>query len=503
MYHVWQTFVRPVARSGAVLLVLLLAGGCTTYSTKMANLRPQLTAGDYEGALLTVEEEAGKKDQLLLYLERGLILHYADRHGESNEAFAAAERMADDLYTKSVSEGAASLISNDNAISYRARPFEMAMVPYYKALNYIYLGDRDAAQVEARRAGLQLRKYVAATLKGIRDEDADDLLRTGNNAFLHYFSGMLYDWDGEINDAYVSYRNAATAFQLNHGLLALDIPPSLAADLARLANRLGFQTELAELRKQCPAVFEHEDGARIDHSPSTPAQYESGVANAGWQSGHGEVALFLETGYVARKTEIRFDFPIFEGEAYNDPNYWSWQIYAGMGNMQALVHGRKIEYWVSVAAPELQDAPGPITGVRVAAHMVDEQPADVQVASARISTLSREARVTFDAEKASIFFKTILRGLTKYLASRGAEKAGGGWAKLAANIFGAVTESADTRSWLTLPENLELVRMSLPAGVYDLEVDILGPRGQILMTRTVPGVDVRAGDWTFLSRRVF
>lgn|GEM_PF-499341 len=488
----------PAARLGALLLLLLLSGGCTTYSAKMADLRPQLSSADYENALKTVEDETGSKDRLLYYLERGIILHYADRHGESNEAFAAAERTAEDLYTKSVSEGAASLISNDNAISYRARPFEMAMVPYYKAFNYIYLGDRSAAQVEARRASLMLRAYITATLKGIREEDHGDLPRIGNSAFLNYFSGMLYDWDGEINDAFVSYRNAAMAFQQNHDLLHLEVPHSLAGDLTRLAGRLGFSAELAELKKQCPVVFPAGGDATIETGPSRPDQYEEAVANAGWKPGYGEVALFLETGYVANKTEIRFDFPIFESVAYDDPNYWSWEIYAGLGNMQAMVHGRKVEYWVSVAAPQLDDKPGQIRGVRVSAGV-----AGTHVRGARISRLSREARITFDSEKPSIMFKTILRGLTKYLASRGAEEAGGSWAKLAANLFGAATESADTRSWLTLPDNLDLVRLSLPAGVYDLEVEVLGPRGRVLMTRTLPGVEVRAGDWTFLSRRAF
>src|SRR5690606_8924501 len=121
-------------------------------------------------ALATIERHGGSKDQVLVFLERGLILHYADRWRESNEAFAAAERLADELYTKSVSEGAFSLLANDGAISYRARPYELAMVPYYKALNYAYLGLRDEAQVEARRASLQMARYVDATLGGIRAE---------------------------------------------------------------------------------------------------------------------------------------------------------------------------------------------------------------------------------------------------------------------------------------------------------------------------------------------
>jgi len=200
----------------------------------------------------------------------------------------------------------------------------------------------------------------------------------------------------------------------------------------------------------------------------------------------------------AAKTQIRFDFPVFEGEAYSDGAFWAWQIYAGLGNMQALVAGRKIEYWVSVAAPELQDTQGPIGAVTVAAA-----DADADAEGNRVENLSRQARITFDAEKPTIFFKTILRGLSKYLASRGAKKAGGDWAGWAANIFGAVTESADTRSWLTLPADVQLVRLTLPAGTHDLVVRLTDRKGRDMSSQTIAGVEVRAGDWTFLSRRVF
>ena len=473
---------------------LVLFGGCATYSAKFADLKPELVSGQFDAALQTVEKESGSKDRLLYYLERGMILHYADRFAESNEAFAAAERTADDLYTRSVSEGALSLISNDSAISYRARPYEMAMVPYYKAFNYIQLGQREEAQVEARRASLQLSKYVDATLQGVRAEDRGSLEQIRNNAFLLYFSGLLYDWDGEINDAFIAYRNAATAYQQNLAVLGVQIPPTLAGDLERVGRRLGFADELEQVRAACPDVFQGAEAAAAD-APATPEQYE---AQVGWQDGRGQVALFLETGFVAYKTQARFDFPVFASEAYDDPDYWSWQVYAGMGNLQAFSKGRKVEYWVSVAAPELQDQPGTLGGARVSAGVGGSH-----ARTADICNLSREARLTFDAEKPTIFFKTILRGLTKYLASRGAEKAGGGWARLAANVFGAVTESADTRSWLTLPGNVHLARLSLPAGTYDLQVELLDRQGRALRTMTIPAVEVRAGDFTFLNRRVF
>ena len=314
-----------------------------------------------------------------------------------------------------------------------------------------------------------------------------------NNAFLLYTSGMLYDWDGELNDAFIAYRNAAAAYQHNRTALGLEIPASLARDLERVGRRIGFRAELEQLRQACPDVFAELPAP--DGEVMTPEAYEEAVR---WQPGTGEVVLFLEEGFVSARTQVRFDFPIFASEAYEDGDYWAWQIYAGLGNMQALVAGRKIEYWVSVAAPEMQDTPGRLGSVRVTAGT-----AGGHARGYRAENLSRSARITFDAEKPTILFKTILRGLTKYLASREAKKAGGDWAGLVANIFGAATESADTRSWLTLPADVHLVRLSLPAGVHDLQVEMVDREGRSLGTRTIGDVEVVGGDWIFVSRRLF
>lgn len=486
--------LRPWPLAILIVGLVLPLAGCATYSAKLSTLRPDLVDGNYDKALQTVEEQSGDKDRLLYHLERGMLLHFADRWTESNDAFADAERLADDLYTKSVSEGVISLLMNDTANSYRARPFELAMVPYYKALNYIYLGQRDEALVEARRSSEMLARYVDTTLKSIRKEDSAELAMTRNDAFMLYFAGMLYDWDGDLNDAFIAYRNAASAFEANEAVLDIGIPASLAEDLRRVAARMGFPEELEEIRKSCPRVFA-DPGDPADGSPATPAGYEAAAA---WQPGHGEVVLLLEEGFVSQKTQARLDLPIFEGETYNDPDYWSWELYNGMGEMHALTTGRKVEYWMSVAFPQMVDQPRSFSGARISAGL-----AGTHAVTREVENLGRAARISFDAEKPTIFFRTILRGLTKYLATRGVRQKTGTLGGLAANLFGSVTETADTRSWLTLPRAIHLARLNLPPGTYDLSVELLDSRGRTLDSRTVSGVEVRAGDWTFVSQRVF
>ncbi|MCK7580704.1 MAG: hypothetical protein MZV65_37080 [Chromatiales bacterium] len=49
-----------------------------------------------------------------------------------------------------------------------------------------------------------------------------------------------------------------------------------------------------------------------------------------------------------------------------------------------------------------------------------------------------------------------------------------------------LTERADTRSWLTLPHDIQLARLPLPPGAYVVRVDFLGDGDQVIGTREYP-----------------
>lgn len=464
--------------------LVVLAAGCATYATKLADLRPQLSGGAYEQALGTVDKGTRGKDALLADLERGMILHHAGQPAASNAAFAAAERAAEELYAASISEGALSLFTNDLATSYRARPFEMAMVPYYRALNYLALADREGALVEARKASLLLARYVDATLAGLERGPIDDLGRTRNDPFLLYFSGMLYDWDGEANDAFIAYRNAASAYQDLHGLLDLQIPPWLAADLERTAAWLGFADEIEHLRAVCPAVF----AAARESEPAAAAAERGGH--------HGEVVLLVEVGFVPDRQQVRLDLPILESDAYEDRALWAWDLTARAAGAPLPVDVGQISYWLSIAVPTLRETPSAVRQVRAAA------PGLAPVVAAAVHHPAAVARLTFAAEQPTVMFRTVLRGLAKYLAAQQADRQGR-FLGVLANVVGSATEVADTRCWLTLPERIHLVRLQLPEGEHDLSLDLLDGQRRPLASLEVPGVVVRGGDWTFLSYRGF
>ena len=100
---------------------------------------------------------------------------------------------------------------------------------YYRALNYIALGLPQEATVEARKSAARLDLWA---------RESGPLLR--QDAFLQYFTGLLFESQREVNDAVVSFRNAAHRYDEYtdaHGFLA---PSWLREDYYAAASHLGL-----------------------------------------------------------------------------------------------------------------------------------------------------------------------------------------------------------------------------------------------------------------------
>ncbi|MFX8660939.1 hypothetical protein ABTM16_20055, partial [Acinetobacter baumannii] len=81
--------------------------------------------------------------------------------------------------------------------SYMGEDFERFMIHYYKALNYLYLHEPDGARVEARRITLSNNALEDKTRsKNKYQEDAFSLI----------VQGLIYELNGEPNNAFISYR---------------------------------------------------------------------------------------------------------------------------------------------------------------------------------------------------------------------------------------------------------------------------------------------------------
>lgn len=273
--------MRPASLTGLLLAGLLL-GGCASrwqdlfvsYSDQMVPLRNQLLLGHAAEALPKVRESTPGDDTYVLdQLEKGRIAWLAGQDGVSKQGFAAADsRLAwEDSQAKyRLSHGlaqAGSLLTNDQTMAYRAPDYERTMLHHYLALNYLQRGDAEGALVEVRRANQVQERALKARADEVRkakekSEEAEaegemrQLMSRGapeldrligqvkngfQNAYTFYFSGVLYEAAGDLNDAWVDYQRGYQIAPDNQ---------SLQDALLRLARLRGSSDELKETEKK-------------------------------------------------------------------------------------------------------------------------------------------------------------------------------------------------------------------------------------------------------------
>jgi hypothetical protein len=448
---------------GAALAVgAFLPTGCATHARQRAAMEQAMARGDYAAALAELDKRHPDPQDVLYRLDRGILHHYLGRYDESNDEFEAAEIRIEDLYTRSVSRAAVSLLTSDVVIPFDGAPFERALIHYYRTLNYVYDDNLEDALVECRKANLLLATLAEET-EGEETTYQDD-------AFLQYLTALLYEDAGEWNDAWVSLRGAETAFARYDSVFGVAPPPMLGTDLRRLARDLGYLDEYEQYRARYP-----------DACDTLP-------------SGCGEVVFLFENGRAPIKEEIDFTLPILKGERdrYHDRDEFA-RILAN--RYQGYVYeAAELEYLLRVAIPQIQPRPPLI------------RHAEVRVGDATAGTVVVEDVAALSAAALSeampkILVKTVLRGVTKYLGTRWVEKKTGKIGGILANLLTAASERADTRGWISLPNDIQMARLTVPAGEHKVSLRFLDARGDIVATAETGSIVVEPGRRAYLSWR--
>jgi hypothetical protein len=136
-----------------------------------------------------------------------------------------------------------------------------------------------------------------------------------------------------------------------------------------------------------------------------------------------------------------------------------------------------------------------------------------KIRSTRVPQQSVKSRTLFSVEETAIReLKGKLAGIiAKKLAGVAVKEAiGAGVAKATDSKFAGaflsfflhLTDKADLRSWSTLPANLQIARLALPAGRHDIELDMVDAFGGGTQTGTRwPGVEIKQGKIAFLNYR--
>ena len=440
-----------------LFLSLLLSVGCGSVATKKGFYEPitaELQDGNFQAAAQRIEAAKAKnkyekKDRFLYYADAGLAYHYASLFDTSNQRLSQAEDAADELFTKSVSRAATSLLLNDNVLEYAGEDYEILYTNLIKALNYMAKDDFDGAFVEVKRANEKLdlleQKYAEASRRFQEASQDDDeaveidysakKVRFNNDAFARYLSMHVYAADGKMDDARIDYDLLKSAFREQPHIYDFEAPD---------------------------VKYSSEDKSIL-----------SVVALVGLSPVKEALNLRIRTDKDLDLVQI----------LYTDP----WRKDSEYGHLPMPVSE---DYYFKFSIPEIVSRSSRINRVKVYSN--SEVLGELQL----LEDVARVAEETFGAKKSLIYLRTVARAVAKGLAAHKAkEKAdtGGvkGWLKKAAiDVATDVSENADLRCSRLLPGRILVGDFEMEPGTYDLEIEFLDENGGLVSAQELKGYQV-------------
>ena len=243
----------------------------------MTNYYADIKAHNYDKALHSLEKnKLIKKDRntLLYNMEMGKLYFLKNDAAKSNLYLNRADDIAESL-NKSLKDVALGNLLNPMQQAYRGEDFEQFMLHYYKALNYAVLGQTEDATVEARR--------ITLAANAQNDKFTNKENRYSKDAFALNLQGMIYETAGDINNAFIAYRNAADVYlKADNNYYGVKMPHQLQVDLLRTATAMGFTGEGLRYEKLFNAGYVEESTAK------------------------NELILFIEEGAAPVKEEKNF-----------------------------------------------------------------------------------------------------------------------------------------------------------------------------------------------------
>ena len=439
--------MTPTPRALLVLPLVFLFSACAgpSAATKKT-VNEFLARQDYAKAESHLESskesQYGRKNMVLYYLDKGLVQHHAGKYKESDASLDQAETRMEELYTKSVTKAAGTLVINDNTTEYAGQRFERAMVNAYRALNFVFQGNQEGALVEIRKLSRLLQEY--ADVYGAKSTAYKD------DAFAQFLSSLLYEDDGRPDDARISREKSRRAY-------------------AQYASAYGTPTPALEA--------------------------------VGEKKGSGELVFLHYNGVAPRKVSKNFSVAWADAAiALNASKDDEVDAARARNAINAGLLGKAI----TVAYPDYVQDPFQIAGsavesggVRATTELAQDLAAiakkDLEENSAAIRTRAiARATIKFVLAKAATDVAARKFGKNSWQALL--TQAGG-------SVIAAATETADTRAWSTLPAQFRVARLRLPPGTHEVVVTYQGPGGAQLSIQTFKDVVIRKGRRTYLHDR--
>jgi hypothetical protein len=223
----------------------------------------------------------------------------------------------------------------------------------------------------------------------------------------------------------------------------------------------------------------------------------------------GRVIVLCEVGLAPPILEENIVLPIYK----NDPHHFADDEERDrFAHDLALRRGQEYQYGSDVTLDYFLRVALPYYGADYigsnVSQVVVKDTSDHEIPAELAQNVGAILRQDLSDRQPAILVRAITRALIKYAATKAARSAGNRHNEALGRVLGAMvnvaavaTESADTRSWETLPDRIYAADFELPPGTHSLRAVFKDDLGGALFRHDFDPIEVRAGDVIFLRAR--
>lgn len=416
------------------LAITFALSGCSvmrSYDDELKQTVDLVAQGQVNQALQQLDSNNTSSDKdLLYYFEKGTLQRFNNQYKDSVSTWLSADRLVNEweneakIRAGAILENIGAVTLNDKTRRYDGHDYEKVMLSTQLALDHLLNGDWDYARTEIKKT--HEREAVIAE---VRAKEADEIEKEskakGIGTTFKDLNGYPVETlnSPEITSLKNGYQSAFSHYLAGFVYEALN-EPSLAS--------AGYRQAI-ELR---PNIKTLEDGlAGLDLRPRQHKPNET------------DVLMVVESGVAPSLSSIMIPIPV---------------IYKGLGV-------------IPISFPVLHSDP-----THTAAPNYVSIDSAINQPLAMVTSLDSMSKRALKDDMTGIILRGILRAAVKTASQQALMSSNNSYAMLAGvalNAVNVITESADERTWRTLPSTINVARFSLPTGKHEFTI---GSRKQTL-----------------------
>jgi hypothetical protein len=277
------------------------------------------------------------------------------------------------------------------------------------------------------------------------------------DAFAHLLMGSIYETSGDLNNAFIAYRNAYEVYKRDYvPFFEMPIPAQLKKDVYSMALANGFKSDIEYYEK------------------------EFGMNSKDVQKSERELILFWNNGFSPYKEQFSIDFTILKSGnfiTFANPTLGYFFSFPASSISQQDVNNLAALRIVRIAFPRYVHRP-------LIYNRAEVSLSDKNYGFEMVENLDAIAFKSLNDR----FGREMANALLRFAIKKASEMALRKENKDAATILSianAISEQADTRNWQTLPNTVSYTRIPLNVGPNKIIFKAFKNSNQVSYTDTI------------------